>query len=47
LLEGNVIVPEETMEAEIAHRVRCWTLDTTGRREFFFTVERKVRRILI
>ena len=43
LLQNNSIIPNATMDEEIAYRVKCWVLDMSGRRESFFTVERKMK----
>jgi len=44
ILEGNEIIPEKILHAEVIHRAHSWVLDTSGRRDFSHLLNIEMRK---
>jgi hypothetical protein len=44
ILEGNEIIPEKILHAEVTHRAHSWVLDTSGRRDFSHLLNIEMRK---
>ena len=40
----HAIIPSDTLQAEIAHRINCWVWDMSGRRDFSHVFNIEVRK---